>query len=245
VSTLPRAAERMARREAAACFLVSDSMLRAPWSSWDVGSCGDSEPCLEVRVLPCPQCGADDRDSAAYVQTLPFWLEPGDVRVVTRKEHLNGRTSLAVLGCEAVPVRAFLLIAVARRHLGSAPLQLQSRACTWAERGPMSSAGDVEEFLRYLDAGERWADGLICGDPTGQSAIRILPSSTRRNMLQARQKPGPAADLMSHRAHFPAHFVTPHPIAARGLGDDLNARYASVRRQRASEILRAEALARN
>jgi hypothetical protein len=268
----------MARREAAACFLISDSLLRAPWTGWDVGSPGDAEPALEVRVRPCPQCGADDQDSAGYVQTLPFWLEPGDVRVVPSDEHRNGRTSLTVLGCEAIPVRAFLLIAVARRHLGSAGLQLQSRASLWAQRGPVNTAGDVAELLSQLDAGERWADGLVFADPpdglhpgvragaADSSATRILPSSTRRNMIRTAEKRGTvtpeaavtpaatvtpeaarksgAADLRSHRAHLPARFITPHPISLSGWGEELNAQYASVRIQRAAEILRAEAQGR-
>jgi hypothetical protein len=266
VSTLPQTADSMARREAAACFLISDSMLRAPWSSWDVGSPGGAEPALEVRVRQCPHCGAGEQDSAAYIRTLPFWLEPRDVRMVASDADLTGQTSLTVLGCEAIPVRGFLLIAVARRRLGPAGLRLESRAAQWAQRGPINTAGDVEELLARLDAGERWADGLVFGDPADgvllrdaadpadTSAARVLPSSTRRNMIgtagkSAAGKSGAATsgairDLRSHRGHLPARFITPHPISPNGWGEPLNARYAGVRSQRAAEILRAEAQGR-
>jgi hypothetical protein len=244
MSGLVATTERMARREAAAAFLVSDAMLRAFWASFDEKSFGANEPVLDVHVVTCPECGAGEREAAAYLWTLPFWFEQGDLRVVSFGTPGAGGLGLVVVGCEMIPARSFLLIAVARRKFGSGPVRLHSRAAALAlEPG---HAADLAGRIAFLDVCEAWSDGLLAGnaEPDGsaqaEDEIWVLPSSTRRNV-----EVGGHAGPVSPASRLPFADLSPQFASPHGTGDardeELNRLYSDVRLSAAAEILRAEA----
>ena len=238
---------RMARREAAAAFIVSDTMLRAFWASFDEQSLDKNEPVLDVHVVTCPDCGAGEREAAAYLWTLPFWFDQGDLRVVAFGEPAAGGLRLTVLGCEMIPARSFLLIAAARREFSTGPVRLHSRAAAWALAEQPRSA-DLDGRLTFLDAAEAWSDGLLSGDTVREGSVQpagelwVLPSSTRRN-VEVGVHDGPVSSASRlPLADLAPRFVSPHP-AGDVRDDELNRQYSQARLSAAAELLRVEAMA--
>ena len=245
MSDLTAAVERMANREAKAAFLVSDTMLRAFWASFDEKSFGESEPVLDVHVVTCPECGAAEREAAAYLWTLPFWFDQSDLRVVPFGTPGAGGLRLTVLGCEMIPARSFLLIAAARRKFGSGPVRLHSRAAAWELAGE-SRPADLAGRIAFLDTHEAWSDDLLDGNAEQDGSVqagdelRVLPSSTRRN-VEVGVHAGPVTSAARlPLADLPSRFASPHALGD-GRDDELNRRYAGVRLSAAAELLRVEA----
>ncbi|TYK53222.1 hypothetical protein [Actinomadura decatromicini] len=195
--------ERMARREAAVFFLRSREMTP-----------------LVARVMRCPACGAGTDDAEEYLHGLPVWGGPPAVTVLpaTEPRPPGGDPALTMLACEALPARAFLLIAEAAH--GNVALDVRTRAAAWTTRPP----GPEPAALHALDAAERWADVL----PLRPSGDAVLPISTRL-------RPDPRQEWQAHRTRLAQHFLTPH-CTAHSLRE-LNETYQRVRICAAADLL--------
>ncbi|MFC4048796.1 hypothetical protein ACFOY4_03790 [Actinomadura syzygii] len=199
--------ERMARREAAVFFLRSREMTP-----------------LVARVLRCPTCGAGADDAEEYLRGLPVWGGRPAVTVlpVTEPRPDGGDPALTMLACEALPARAFLLIAEAA--YSTVALDVRTRAVAWTTRPPSTEA----DALHSLDAAERWADAL----PPQPSDDAVLPISTRL-------RPDPRQEWQAHRTRLAQHFLTPHCTTHSLL--KLNEAYHRLRIRAAADMLEREA----
>lgn len=222
---------RMARREAAAAFLVSDVMLRAPWAQFDVRTLEPGAPALEVHVVTCRECGGGPGTPDRYLRGLPFWFAPSDLRIVPAGAAAVGDLRLTILGCETLPVRSFLLVAAAARAAGPEQVVIHSRSAAWQESaGPGDDLGDR---VAFLDAAERWADLLLpCTAAAADRSTRpdapwVLPSSTRLG-----DGPGRGLGVAA------ARFASPHPVEGpEGAAERL---YTTARLDEATRLLRSE-----
>lgn len=208
--------QRMARREAAAFLLRSEEL-----------------PALSVRVISCPECGAGTELITDHLRTLlPVWAGLHEAPVVPANVPSAGnRPTVTLLGCEALPARSFLLIAVALNGLGGAVVDFRTRAAFVAER----ESTDAAALIRELDEAEKWVDGLIDKRSLDDRYAGVplpLAVSTR---LAATSAP----DRRTYRTRLAQHFLTPHPVAASL--DRLNDAYQRARTEHAIALLDREA----
>ncbi|KUL33790.1 hypothetical protein ADL15_17520 [Actinoplanes awajinensis subsp. mycoplanecinus] len=180
--------ERMARREVAAHFLIPadqpPGVIRPP------------APPMAVRIMSCPDCGADaDRFQSAGI-ALPF----AEWRIVAADDpDTGGLPTLAVLGCEWFAPRAMLPVAIAIERFGPvAAAAFRSRAVAVTELGELP----FDAVLAALDEQESWADALLTGD--------VLPAQPARTVPAASRLVSPATTWAAYRASVTARFLGPH-----------------------------------
>ncbi|MFG1742477.1 hypothetical protein ACGFLT_31115 [Micromonospora chalcea] len=205
--------ERMARREAAAHFLVPadqpPGVIRPP------------APPMAVRIMSCPDCGADAVTFRAAGVALPF----AEWRIVAADDgDTGGLPTLTVLGCEWFAPRAMLPVAIAIERFGPVSATgFRSRAVAVTELRGLP----FDAVLATLDEQESWADAVCAGSSLPPRPTRTVPAASRLV--------SPAATWAAYRASVAARFLGPHASDA-GLGR-WNALYLENRRDAAVRTL--------
>ncbi|MFI2714439.1 hypothetical protein ACH495_30400 [Micromonospora sp. NPDC018662] len=203
--------ERMARREVAAHFLIPadqpPGVIRPP------------APPMAVRVLPCPDCGANAATFRSAGIALPF----AEWRIVAADDpDTDGLPTLTVLGCEWFAPRAMLPVAIAIERFGPvAATGFRSRAVAVTELPGLP----FDAVLATLDEQESWADAVFAGSDLPVRPVRTVPAASRLV--------SPATTWAAYRDSVTARFLGPHASdAASGRWNEVyleNRRDAAVR----------------
>jgi hypothetical protein len=195
-----RAIERLVRklseREAAALMLTA---LRAA-------------PPLRVRATRCPTCGAGYESLSACATAVPL----PDVDVLPPDAE-SDRTTLVMLGCEALTARSLILPSlVTARFEGRPGPVLRTRAArVSALTHPPDSHATLLTVLSQLDNDEQWADGDTLEGLDAGRDLRTgftIPASTRLNDEAVRVAEGVGECMTdAHQKALRPHFLTTHP----------------------------------
>ncbi|MEE3918877.1 hypothetical protein V2I01_12050 [Micromonospora sp. BRA006-A] len=176
---------------------------------------------MAVRIMTCPDCGADAVTFRDAGVALPF----AEWRIVAADDlDTGGLPTLTVLGCEWFAPRAMLPVAIAIERFGpvSATGFPQPRGGRHRAAWPA-----VRRRPGALDEQESWADAVCAGSGLPPGPARTVPAASRLV--------SPAATWTAFRASVTARFLGPHASDA-GPGR-WNERYLENRRDAAVHTL--------